>query len=769
MHDMSADREFTKPSSDFGVVSDVLPLEASAASAMWEQLSGSVERFIDAWESGSGAPSVAEYVMAVPAAHRRLTAVELIKVDLEYRWLKIKQPRYVEEYLKEFPFLASEIPVDLLYEEFHVRKQAGETVPPLDLFRRFPGQASELKRLLGDASLGKSTTLVKQGPRRSLGLAAGDKIDDFDLIAKLGEGAFGDVFLARQRSMQRTVALKVTADKGAEPQTLAQLDHENIVRVYDQRVMPESGLRLMYMQYAAGGTLHSIVDRLRVVAPEERQGSHFLRALDTSLHARGEDPPADSPLRQKLQTMRWPQVVCWLGARLARALDYAHTVGVLHRDIKPANVLLTAEGSPKLADFNISFSSKLDGATPAAYFGGSLAYMSPEQLEACNPAHDRTPAELDGRADLYSLAVMLWELLAGMRPFEDEQVERSWGLTLAQMTQRRKLGVAAHTLRPLVHHDAPGLDLVLARCLAPDPDERFSSGQEFARQLELCLHPQTQRLIIPRNDPLHRFACRYAALVVIGLTILPNGVAGALNYLYNHAEIVLRLEGADAVFQRVQAVINLVLFPLGGAYGVYRALTVGKFIRSPELRNKLSDAQACDMRRRCLMMGHEASLISLSLWIVAGFAYPLAMHAGLGEVPWQIYSHFFTSLLLCGLIAAAYPFLLVTMLSVRHFYPLFIRLSSMSRADRDHLQKLRRLSWIYLGLAALTPMLAVVILVVIGAHAQVALGIMAAGGIIGFAAALVGLRRFQDDYDALVVVTQPQARERLPSLDYTLR
>ena len=115
MHDMSADREFTKPSSDFGVVSDVLPLEASAASAMWEQLSGSVERFIDAWESGSGAPSVAEYVMAVPAAHRRLTAVELIKVDLEYRWLKIKQPRYVEEYLKKFPFLASEIPVDLLY------------------------------------------------------------------------------------------------------------------------------------------------------------------------------------------------------------------------------------------------------------------------------------------------------------------------------------------------------------------------------------------------------------------------------------------------------------------------------------------------------------------------------------------------------------------------------------------------------------------------------------------------------------------------------
>ena len=83
---------------------------------------------------------------------------------------------------------------------------------------------------------------------------------------------------------------------------------------------------------------------------------------------------------------------------------------MLHRDVKPANVLLTAEPSPKLADFNISFSDKVDGATPAAYFGGSLAYMSPEQLEACNPAHARSADELDGRSDLYSLGMVLWEL-----------------------------------------------------------------------------------------------------------------------------------------------------------------------------------------------------------------------------------------------------------------------------------------------------------------------------------------------------------------------
>ena len=115
--------------------------------------------------------------------------------------------------------------------------------------------------------------------------------------------------------------------------------------------------------------------------------------------------------------------MCWIGARLAAALDYAHNRGVLHRDIKPANVLLAADGSPKLVDFNVSFSSKLEGATPAAYFGGSLAYMSPEQIEAYNPDHDRKPDELDGRSDIFSLGVVLWELLTGARPFGDDRLE----------------------------------------------------------------------------------------------------------------------------------------------------------------------------------------------------------------------------------------------------------------------------------------------------------------------------------------------------------
>ena len=85
------------------------------------------------------------------------------------------------------------------------------------------------------------TTTVSLGEKAPQ-VEVGEKLDDFDLLARLGKGAFATVFLARQRSMQRLVALKVSSDRGAEPQTLAQLDHANIVRVYDQRQIPDRKL-----------------------------------------------------------------------------------------------------------------------------------------------------------------------------------------------------------------------------------------------------------------------------------------------------------------------------------------------------------------------------------------------------------------------------------------------------------------------------------------------------------------------------------------------
>ena len=154
------------------------------------------------------------------------------------------------------------------------------------------------------------------------------QIDDFDILMRLGQGAFASVFLARQRSMQRLVALKVSRDHGDETQTLAQLDHPNIVRVFDQRVLAERQLRLMYMQHVPGGTLQAVVDQVR--ADTGRRAQRARRSCRRSTRRWSSKGVRRRTIRRCGGDWRkrpGPQAVCWMGARLAAALDYAHRSG----------------------------------------------------------------------------------------------------------------------------------------------------------------------------------------------------------------------------------------------------------------------------------------------------------------------------------------------------------------------------------------------------------------------------------------------------------
>ena len=407
-----------------------------------------LDAYLAARERPGQTPSLKQFLPDQPPALRRLVLIELIKVDLDFRWRRCGEQRRIEEYVQEFPELACEkIPCDLIYEEYHIRKRMGEVVDAGEYYQRFPDHAVQLRVLLTNAP---TVTTSAQTTTDLSGLQLGQKLDDFELRARLGIGAFGTVFQAWQGSMKRWVALKVSASKAAEPETLAQMHHPSIVGVYDQKQLAELGLHLMYMEYVPGGTLQAVIDQLNRAKPEERTGLLFLRTIDENLKLRGEFPPADSAQRHQLAEMSWPEVVCWIGIRLSRALDHAHSQGVLHRDIKPANVLLSAEGLPRLADFNVGCCSKIEGAGPAAFFGGSLAYMSPEQLEAFNPACSRTVESLDGRSDLYSLGVLLWELLTGRTPFDDTSIPTNWSLLLERLLQERHGGSRADPTNPVL-------------------------------------------------------------------------------------------------------------------------------------------------------------------------------------------------------------------------------------------------------------------------------------------------------------------------------
>lgn len=727
------------------------------ASIVWEQLSQHIDRFVAAWQQAEAPPNVADFLPPGPPALRRLTLVEVIKVDLEYRWQHKRWPKLVEQYLEEFPELTADggIPCDLLYEEFHVRKQQGDDVASAEYCDRFPSRADELRRLLDIEAPTQSTALVEAG--RLPAFEVGQKIDDFELLAPLGKGAFATVFRARQLSMHRTVALKISRDRSAEPQTLAQLEHPNIVRVFDQRQVAESKLRLLYMQYVPGGTLQDVLQYLRTTPAVSPGGAAYLAAVDRSLVSNGEEPPGDSLTRFKLGDASWPEIICWLGARIAGALAHAHAHGILHRDIKPANVLVGADGQPKLADFNISC-SKLDGVTPAAYFGGTLAYMSPEQLEAYDPAHERQPDEIDGRADLYALGLVLWEMLTLTRPFAERALPYDWSLALGAMTAQRRDGLPPEDRARVPAGCPQAIVEVLVKCLEPDPENRHSSAAELARELDLCLQPRAQSLLRVRGK-LQSLIKRHPVTTTLGLGLLPNIVLSVLNIVYNWNQIVGELSpAAQQLFFGSQILaVNSFAFSVGLGYifatrwKLFR--TLGRLVRG----EKVEPPPSIQLVRLCLKLGAATAVVSVALWTISGFTFPTWMRFGV-DGPSQLsagqYMHFVISAMLCGLIAATQSYYVITFLSVRICYPWLLKARPADARELPELANLVRLGRVVLGITVLVPFLALGALLLNDVQ-RAEIGAIAATGFFGCALAYLLDLAIRADLAALAAAINP--------------
>jgi eukaryotic-like serine/threonine-protein kinase len=754
--------------------SDVMLADDSTQA--WAALATRVDALTAAWNDGPRPPSLGEFLPVGPPGTRRLLLAELIKVDLEYRWQQYEFPKTIEEYFAEFPELSAGggLPCDLIYEEYLIRRHRSDA-PEADAYlRRFPSEVKRLRRMFDLKQSCSATTTLAVGARRPP-LDVGGQIDDFDILVRLGEGAFAAVFLARQRSMQRLVALKVSRDHGSESQTLAQLDHPGIVRVYDQRVLPAQRLRLMYMQHVLGGTLQGVLQRSRSIPVGMLSGRTLLESVDDALVNNGQSIPQDSSNRRRLAQFNWATTICWFGARLATALDYAHKHGVLHRDVKPANVLLDADGFPKLADFNVSFSSKLDGATPAAYFGGSLAYMSPEQLEASNPDHDRKADELDGRSDVYSLAVMLWELLTGNRPFGEERVAANMVDTLTQLAERRRAGVPAESIAALPRDLPGGMKEVLLSCLSPNLAERPATAADMARQLEICLQPRAIRLFRPQSGSLRQTYRRFPVWTIVLAGAVPHLFVSIFNLAFNSAALIRLLPPAqqDVFHGKEVLTINALAYTVGEIVGIWLAWPVLKAVRGLNRRQPPNPADLPAIRRRSMWLGDYISWLGFGLWIVSGLAFPLWLMATGTSRPedYKIYAFLLSSFLVCGLIAASQGFFLLAIAAVQGFYPLLVE---TGRADDDavnQLLRLKRRGNIYLGIAVAAPFLALLTLALakkmleLGDMLLLAMAVIPVIGIVGSLLAYWLNGAIQADIATLTATLDPRRAAMQAQLD----
>jgi eukaryotic-like serine/threonine-protein kinase len=268
------------------------------------------------------------------------------------------------------------------------------------------------------------------------------KIGRYEILEELGRGAMGTVYRAKDPAMDRVVALKtiislmLASERGSdfrerfyrEARAAGALAHPGIVPVFD--VGEHEGVPFLVMEFITGKTLADTI----------RTGERM--SLDR---------------------------VCEIGQRIAEALGYAHQRGVVHRDIKPANILLTSKQvhgieRPKITDFGVA---KLAAGhtTMTGQVLGTPAFMPPEQI---------TGAAVDGRADLFSLGVVLYWMATGEQPFPGESITAvSYKVVHTEPVPPRKLNPAI----PFK------LESIILRCLAKSPEDRYQTGEELARDL----------------------------------------------------------------------------------------------------------------------------------------------------------------------------------------------------------------------------------------------------------------------------------------------
>lgn len=303
----------------------------------------------------------------------------------------------------------------------------------------------------------------------------GKSVNGYDILSLIGQGGMASVYLARQQSMDRQVALKVLPKQfvnddtylqrfNREVQIVSQLEHRNIVPVYD------------YGQY-------------------DSQPYIVMRYM-----------PAGSVDDLLMHGALAPEAILGILAQIAPALDYAHSKGVLHRDLKPSNILMDEAQGAYITDFGIARLAHAKGVTITTQgVVGTPSYMSPEQAQG---------RELDGRSDVYSLGVMLFEMATGRRPFESET---PYSIAVMQVTTPPPSPRAVNSRVSL------SLESVILKALRKHPDERYQTAQELLEAVKRAIETPNiapmpaeptpaPQAIVPNVTP-HPYQPRYTPAV----------------------------------------------------------------------------------------------------------------------------------------------------------------------------------------------------------------------------------------------------------------